>query len=216
MQIKAAALCASLFVFLCPTNAAIITLITQTPDDLVFQQTAASPCVIGGPNCLNGGFPFTVAGSGGGGTEFDEMSPLYTLAQVTDIVLLSNFTIAIDYNDSVDPQILRLFEAVYFSAADGTGLLGTDTYTGPTSLKTNNNGVGFSDFLLQGFMIPVGTQSIKFNAQWLNNAGADRYFLVGGDQPPVPNPVPEPSTTFLLGAGLVAIALLRKRRVAGS
>ena len=193
-------------------QAGVITLITLAPDDLVFQQTAASPCVIGGPNCLNGGFPYTVAGSGGGGTEFDETSPLYATSQVTDITMSTVFQIALDYSDSSSPQILRLFEATYYSGADGTGVIGTDTYTGPTELTTNNNGAGFSDFILDGFMIPNGTQSVEFQAQWLNNSGADRYFLIAGDQPPVPNPIPEPTTIFLFGAGLLAVAWLRRQR----
>ena len=193
-------------------HGALITLVIQAPDDLVFQQTAASPCVIGGQNCLNGGFPYTVAGSGGGGTEFDETSPLYSLTDVTDITQSVNFTIAIDYNDSAEAQILRLFEAEYFSDAAGTTSIGTDTYTGPTVLTTNNNGVGFSDFLLQGFMAPIGTQSIIFNAQWFNTDGPDRYFLVAGDADPVPNPVPEPSACLLLGAGLFATGWLGRRR----
>ena len=206
----------ALFTGFATAQAGIITLVTLPPDALVFQQTSASPCVIGGSNCQNGGFPYTLAGSGGGGTEFDEMSPLYTTAQITGVTLSPNFTVALDYNDSSAPQILRFFEAVYYSGVNGTGEIGSDSYTGPTPLKTNNNGVGYSDFLLQGFMIPNGTQSIKFTAQWFNNSGADRYFLIGGDQPPVPNPVPEPTTSLLLGAGLLAIGLLRKRRSANN
>ena len=194
-------------------NAAVITLVTLTPVDLVFQQTAASPCVIGGHNCLNGGFPYTIAGSGGGGTEFDETSPLYSTTQITDITASSNYIIALDYNDTVSGQILRFFEAEYFSDAAGTTSIGTDTYTGPANLKTNNNGVGFSDFLLEGFAIPAGTQSIKFNAQWFNTDGPDRYFLVGDD--PIPNPVPEPASYLLFGCGLLAVAYVGRRRTAG-
>ncbi len=191
-------------------SAGTITLVVQAPDDAVFQQTAASPCVIGGENCLNGDFPYTVAGSGGGGTEFIETSPLYTIEQVTGITMSTNFTVALDYNDSSNPQILHLFEAVYYSDAGGTTEIGIDSYVGPTELKTNNNGVGFSDFLLEGFMIPDGTQSIEFNAEWFNNAGADRYFLVAGDA--TPNPVPEPGTGLLLGMGLAAALYARRRR----
>jgi hypothetical protein len=145
--------------------------------------------VIGGNNCQNGGFPQTLAGSGGSGTEFDELSPLYTTAQILGVTVSSSFIMGVDYNDTSVDQILRLFEASYYSGVDGTGLIGTDTYTGPTSLKTNNNGVGYSDFILEGFVIPGGTQSIH----------------------PTPNPVPEPATNLLIGAGLLSLAWLRKR-----
>ncbi|MEZ5366587.1 MAG: PEP-CTERM sorting domain-containing protein [Bryobacterales bacterium] len=193
-------------------QAGVISLITLTPSDLIFQQTAASPCVIGGNNCQNGGFPYTLAGSGGSGSIFDEMSPLYTLAQVTAVVLSSNFRVALDYNDTRVAQRLDLFTATYYSDLGGTTVLGTDTYTGPTSLKTNNNGVGYSDFILDGFMTPAGTKSIKFRAVWFNNDGPDRYFLIGGNQTPGPNPVPEPATNVLLGVGLLSLAMLYRRR----
>ena len=212
MGIKTLSLFFSLFLVTGASHAAVLNLITLLPDDLVFQQTSASPCVIGGPNCQNGGFPQTLAGSGGPGTEFDETSPLYTTAQILDITVSSSFMMGLDYNDTSVNQILRFFGASYFSNADGTGLIGSDTYTGPTSLKTNNNGVGYSDFLLDGFMIPVGTQSIQFRAQWFNNDGADRYFLIGGEEDPTPNPVPEPATSLLIGAGLLSLAWLRKLR----
>ncbi len=189
-------------------TAGTITLVILAPDDAVFQQTAASPCVIGGENCLNGDFPYTVAGAGGGGAEFVETSPLYTLDQVLGVTMATNFTVALDYNDSAEPQILRLFEVTYYSGADGSGEIGTEAYTGPTELKTNNNGVGFSDFLLEGFMIPDGTQSLQFQAEWFNNSGADRYFLIGGDQGPAP--IPEPSTVLLLGVGLCALGFRRR------
>ena len=60
-------------------------------------------------------------------------------------------------------------------------------------------------------MIPAGAQSIQFTAEWLNNAGADRYSLVGGQA--TPKPVPEPSTGLLLGAGLAMAFWFRRRRV---
>jgi PEP-CTERM motif len=195
-----------------PAHAGVITLITLTPSDLVFQQTLASPCVIGGNNCLNGGFPYTLAGAGGSGTLDNEVSPLYSLVQVTNVVMSSSFRVALDYNDQKSGQRLDLFQAIYYSDAGGTTPIGTDTYTGPTALKTNNNGVGYSDFILDGFMVPLGTQSIKFNAIWFNTDGPDRYFLIGGNQTPVPNPIPEPATSVLVGIGLLSAALLKRRK----
>jgi len=177
----------------------------NTSPTLIYQQTAASPCVIGGNNCLNGTFDYTVEGSGGSGSLSDGiMSPVYDVSDIEGIVGGTAFTIGIDYNQTVDPQTLYLFSATY-------NVGGSQTFDVTTVLQTNNNGVGYSDFLLSGFVIPAGATTVQFTATWFNNDGADRYFLVGAESTPLPA-VPEPATLSLFGLGLLGVARRAMRR----
>jgi len=178
-----------------------LTLNTDPVD--IFQQTAANPCVIGGNNCLNGTFPMTtVQGGGGGTTQTNVLSPLYTIAQLQGAIGGGTaFTVALDYNQSVDPQQLFVFSAIFSN--------GTQTFDIPTILQVNNNGVGFSDFLLTGFTIPAGATSVQFSATWFDNDGPDRYFLLGATAVPVP----EPSTLAVLGLGLLGLAFMARRKI---
>jgi hypothetical protein len=181
----------------------------DTDPAAIYQQTSSSPCVIGGNNCQNGAFPMFTE-NGGGTHEYDDQSPFYTTSQITDIVGSTAFTVGLDYNQDRDAQYLYSFSAYYC-----TGLLGTGTCTNQTwdlgaSLPTNNNGVGYSDFLLSGFTIPLNTQSLYFTADWLGNDGADRYFLIGADAPNVP----EPATLSLFGLSLLGIGRRLVRRKA--
>jgi hypothetical protein len=172
----------------------------DTNPSLIYQQTSINPCVIGPTNCLNGGFPMTEAGSGGGGSEYNVSSPVYTTAQITGIVGSGPFTIGLDYNQTNTAQTLYEFQATY----SGPGGTTTQTFTTDTILQVNNNGEGYSDFLLSGFVIPTGATGVQFRADWFNNDGADRYFLIAGNSPAAP--VPEPATMSLFGMGLLAAA----------
>ena len=177
----------------------------NTSPSVVYQQTAASPCVIGGNNCLNGTFDMTVEGGGGSGSlSSGILSPVYSVSEIEGIVGGTSFTMGLDYNQSVDPQTLYLFSATY-------NVGGSQTFDLTTVLQTNNNGVGFSDFLLSGFVIPAGATTVQFTATWFNNDGADRYFLVGAEAPPLPA-VPEPATLSLFGLGLLGVARRAMRR----
>jgi len=177
----------------------------NTDPSIIYQQTAASPCVIGGNNCLNGTFDYTVAGTGGSGSLFDGiLSPVYAVSEIEGIVGGTTFTIGLDYNQTVDPQTLYLFTATY---SDGS----SQTFDLTTVLQTNNNGVGYSDFLLSGFVIPAGATTVQFTATWFNNDGADRYFLIGAEAQPLPS-VPEPATLSLFGMGLLGVARRVMRR----
>lgn len=178
-----------------------LTLNTDPVD--IFQQTAANPCVIGGNNCLNGAFPQTVQNGGGGGTlNSGILSPVYTIAQLQSVIGGGTaFTIGIDYNQSSDPQRLDVFSAIFSN--------GTQTFDVSTVLQVNNNGVGFSDFLLTGFTIPAGATTVQFSATWFDNDGPDRYFLIGANAVPVP----EPSTLAVMGLGLLGLVFLARRKV---
>jgi hypothetical protein len=179
----------------------------DTDPSLIFGQTAASPCVIGGSSCQNGAFPYTLE-NGGNAQEFADTSPIYPVASITGLVGTS-FTIGLDYNDTSDPQTLKVFTATYCITV---GNCTAQTFDVATALKTNNNGVGFSDFLLTGFVIPAGTTTVQFFADWLGNDGPDRYFLIGQNTPGTP--VPEPATLSLFGLGLLGLArsVMRRRK----
>jgi len=181
----------------------------NTDPSVIYQQTESAPCVIGGENCLNGTFPYTVQGPGGNGEEDKVYSPVYTTSQITSVTGGSTFIIALDYNQTVDPQNLYVFSAIYCTAAN---VCTSQTFDITTSLQVNNNGVGFSDFLLTGFLIPVNTATVQFYADWFNNDGADRYFLVGVNTPPTV--VPEPASLSLFGLGLLGVARRVVRRKA--
>ena len=176
-----------------------LTLDTNPTD--IFQQTAASPCVIGGNNCLNGAFPMTtVQGGGGGEVKTGITSPTYSIAAITAVVGTDPFTIGIDYNQANDPQRLDVFSAIF-------DVGGTQTFDISTVLQTNNNGVGFSDFLLSGFVIPNGATTVTFSATWFDNDGPDRYFLIGAEA----TPIPEPLTLGLIGFGLIGVGAVARR-----
>lgn len=197
---------ASLLALASAANAALINdggLTLDTNPSAIYGQTSASPCVIGGNNCQNPvGFLLTDAPTGGNGN-VTRTSPTYNVSQITSIVGGNTFTIGLDYNQTSDAQSLFLFTADYD--------VGTDqTFDVATVLQTNNNGVGFSDFLLSGFVIPQGATTVTFTATWLQNDGADRYFLIGANSVPVP----EPSTLAVLGMGLLGLGALARRRKA--
>lgn len=203
----------------------------EGPDlDFFYQQTTASPCVIGGSNCQNPGtFAFNNAGTGGAGSIFDEMSPIYEVAAINSIVPdLTDITIGVDFNEQGSkPQDLYFFKVFVCAgvACNPTTLLTEfNPDTGAPGNEDNefmtvavaNNGVGWSDYLLTGLDL-TGQTRVKFQAKWFNNDGADRFFLVGcleddescGSDIP---PVPEPSTMLLMGGSLLGLAYWRRRK----
>ena len=190
-----------------PASAALIDdggLTLDTDPTVFYQQTEVSPCVIGGENCLNPVFDYTVVGPGGDGRLDEAESPTYAVDDILTLVGANSFIIGLDYNQTVNPQTLYYFEACY---GDGFGCQRFEI-DGGTELQVNNNGVGFSDFLLSGFVIPDGATTVTFGAEWFNNDGADRYFLIGVDSE---IHVPEPGTLGLLGLGLLGAGLARLR-----
>ena len=217
-------LCAS------PATAALITDTDPTPDlvldtnpTLIYGQTIASPCVIGGSNCQNPvGFAYTLVGPGGNGetsivpSASYPTTPTYTTAQILGVTGNSTaFTIGLDYNQSNDAQTLNYFGAYYFDVNGNP--VSSQVFDIATLLQTNNNGVGFSDFLLSGFLIPATATTVQFQASWFNNDGADRYFIIGANVPPCTEncggtPTPEPASLALFGLAAGAAAMARRRK----
>lgn len=192
-------------------NAALIVsggLTLNTAPSVSYQQTVDDPCIIGGNDCQNpASFPQTLSGSGGAGSAFDKLSPLYTAAQLTGVTGSTAFIVGLDYNDTSVAQTLYEFGAYYYNA--GGTLIGSQVFTEDTSLKTVFNGTGFSDFLLSGFNLVAGTAKVQFQAKWFNNDGPDSYFLIGA-KPTIF--VPEPGTLALLGLGAFALGVSARRR----
>jgi len=193
-----------------------------------YQNTDASPCVIGGENC-KGTIPYTVSGSGGDGSTFDKNSPTYLISDLMPYTIGSQFSIGIDFNDTKIAQTLNSFSMVFCSATvavaddpvdcavQGGSTTQTYLYDGLFDFKTTHNGVGYSDFVmgLFDFNDANGTATIvQFQANWFNNDGPDRFFIIAGDADEVDNPpeVPEPSSMLLMGGGLLGLAWWRKRK----
>ena len=141
--LSGASLLLTLVGFNTSASASLITdgaLTLDTNPAQIFQQTAATPCVIGGNNCLNGSFPMTIQNGGGGGTlNSNILSPVYSIADITAVVGSGGFTVGIDYNQSSVPQRLDEFSAIF-----SNGIQTTQTFDVSTVLQVNNNGVGFS------------------------------------------------------------------------
>jgi hypothetical protein len=85
-------------------SAAHIGLDLETALVEIFQNTDASPCVIGGKNC-SGFLSYTVEGGGGAGTLSDGiLSPVYDVATIFSIAG-NNFIIGIDVPPKYQPTI---------------------------------------------------------------------------------------------------------------
>ena len=190
-----------------------LTLTAAAPRTLGPQSTSA-PCIIAGTQCQNpDDFPFTNFTQGGNISAFDEDSPTYTIDQFPFL----NFNVAIDVNTNrAASETLQAFRI--FVDADGeAGAGGFDeiyTFTGPALIgNASNAGNGFGDWMLG----PVDLSSfgddalVFFNAVWDGAvAGAESFFLVDINAPPPP--VAEPGTLMLMGIGLLALGLIRRRK----
>ena len=176
-------------------------------------QSTSAPCIIAGTNCKNpDNFGFTDFKQGGNISAFDEDSPTYTIDQFPFL----NFNVAVDVNtNSAHSEMLQSFSV--FVDADGAGPGGFDeiyAFTGPELIgNASSAGNGFGDWLLG----PVDLSSfaddalVFFTAVWDGAVGgAESFFLVDVNAPPPP--IAEPGSLMLMGIGLIALGLVRRRK----
>jgi hypothetical protein len=153
-----------------------------------------------------------------GGVYDDIMSPSYTVSYLTSL-FGNTFFIGLDVNQDNEAQYLVFF-AMQRSTNGGTTYSDVDTYTGPTEVPPTvggGNGNGYADYLLQTFSLAGfnGTDLIKFRVTMRNvSDGREQFFIIDDEEicPTCPQEIPEPGTYGLLGAGLVAMGLLRRMR----
>jgi hypothetical protein len=188
------------------------TIILENPGLTTYQQTFNSPCIIGENSCNNPTGFTTGLIPNGNPSSYDVTSGPYTVSQIIGILGTNAFMVGIDVNTTTQPlatELLQTFE-MYVNGV----LQSAYSYNGSgsgTQLYTNNNGNGFSDELLKGFNLSSyqATDVITFRAV-VNNAtdGNEQFFLIGANS----TPVPEPGTTAMLGAGLIGMGYLARRK----
>ncbi len=189
------------------SQAASLNLLAPAPDGQIYQQTENSPCIIADTSCSNpSGWTNTVFPSGGNQTEYDEMSPIYTVGQIVDAIEGTSFLVGIDVNrtNAAEPPHRLLSFSMEINGME------IDSYVGPGDLSVVNNGNGFSDNLLTGFTDLSGfaaTDEVKFFAALDQvNDGREQFFLINTNAPPVP----VPSSGLLLSFGLVGLGLWKR------
>jgi hypothetical protein len=172
----------------------------------LYQESVQNPCIFSNQSCKNpASFPSTDVPNGGSVTTYDLTSPSYSGADLLAIIGAGNpLTIGIDINEAggQPPQTLTTFEMLVNGSV-------VDTYSGTKgNVPDQNNGNGYADYLLSGFSSFLSTDSISFHVLF-NDAtdGPENWFVIGGTS----SATPEPISLSLIGGGLLALGLLRRR-----
>jgi hypothetical protein len=183
------------------------------PVSKIYQQTTNSPCIFGGPSCKNpNGLNYTTLPNSGTSQTYQESSS-YTVQQIVDLVG-TTFLVGIDINTTDKPATERL--AYFLTSINGTAVA-ANSYNPvtPHQFLGLDNGNGYADatlgvFDLTGF---AGTATIRFDISMINAIdGVETFFLIKAGSGGTGNNVPEPSTTALLGLGLLGLGFAARRR----
>ena len=167
----------------------------------------SNPCIIAATNCQQpAGFPYNNFVASGGDPSYDELSPVYTVGQLSANNLTA-FDIAIDVNTtSAASETLNLFEVIIGGQVayvyDDNGIIGS----------VSNNGNGYADWTLQSVDLSglAADTTVQFHAVWSNAVdGGESFFLVSTTPD---TPVPEPSSLLIFGSALLGLAWVAHRR----
>jgi PEP-CTERM motif len=199
-----------------PASASALAVVSPAPVDQQFQQQENSPCVFGDPSCKQpAGFGFTSIAGGGQlqnfGVPTPVVSPNYTGAQILAAIGSLSFIVGIDVNQAqqLSPTLTYFAEVINGVVVATFGTPGALT---GTTLVLTNNGNGFADALITGFVTPLATDTVSFRLSYVGaNDGTEEFFLINTASPPPT--VPEPGTILLLGSGLVALGVWGRRKL---
>ncbi len=182
-----------------------VRLTLERPSTVQLQQGDQNPCVIGDNSCSNPpGFLFTLVPA----NDFDELSPVYTVAQVKTVATGGAFAMGIDANtagNNPDPmnlcggekiatEQLILFQVIRDPNGNNTGPevifefdRAIDDIAGAGALCTPNNGTGRSDNRLLTIDIQAlaDAEEIQFRASQTNGSdGDENYFIIAENLAP--------------------------------
>jgi hypothetical protein len=202
---------------LCASADTILTLTSPAPANQQYQQTANSPCVFGDPSCKQpSGFNLTSIAGGGSLQDWGTTalggaisSPTYTGQQILDAVG-TNFLVGIDVNQAQHLSPILTYFAEFINGVQ-VAHFGTDGATTGSTLILTNNGNGYADAILTGFVAPQAGDTVVFKLTYVGaNDGTEEFFLINTSSPPPV--VPEPSSLVMLGTGLIGAATAVRKK----